>query len=239
MKRIISKVFVLFILSSCTYRLHNKAPSSVQNTKKVLNTVLRDLSFSPVNRERFRLSGLKDKKAFVIVMRERDCPISEKYGPRLVKLEKKYSKQGVQFIYNYVGQLKPIKNGKKDLKRHGFKSPYVIDSNQKIISVLGAETTGDIFILNAERRVVYKGPLDDQFHLLRSALKPKNHYVSDKLDALLAGKPVEPKELPAPGCIISTKALLPASFLKVSNLTALKSSFLVLMKLKIYQNIKA
>ena len=215
MKRIISKVFILFILSSCTYRLYNSVPTSIQNTKKVLNTVLRDLPFFPVNGERFRLSELKDKKAFVIVMRERDCPISEKYGPRLVKLEEKYSKQGVQFIYNYVGQLKPIENGKKDLKRHGFKSPYVIDSNQKIISALGAKTTGDIFILNAERRVIYKGPLDDQFHLLRSALQPRKHYVMDTLDALLGGKSVEAKELPAPGCIISRPVLKKKSFLKM------------------------
>lgn len=213
MKQFIGKVFILVTLSACTHQFYRSSPSVEKKT--VLNKILRDLPFFPVNGERFRLSELKDKKAIVIVMRERDCPISEKYSPRLLKLEEKYSKQGVQFIYNYVGQLKPLENGKKDLKTHGFKSPYVIDSNQKIISALGAKTTGDVFILNTDRRIIYRGPLDDQFHLLRSALKPRNHYVSDILDALLAGTTVEPKELPAPGCVISRPVLKKKSFLKM------------------------
>ena len=45
--------------------------------KSSLNTVIKDLSFFPINGPRFRLSELKDIKAIVIIMREKDCPISE------------------------------------------------------------------------------------------------------------------------------------------------------------------
>ena len=202
-----------FFIISC---IHNH-PVQVSNFKArpVLNTYIRDLSFFPSNRERFRLSELKDKKAIVIIMRERDCPISEKYGPRLARLEKKYSPLGIQFIYNYVGRLDPVKNGKKDLDRFGFKSPYFVDSAQTVINALSAETTGDVFILTPKRQVIYKGPLDDQFHLLKSALKAKNNYVSNILDKILAKKAVEPKELPAPGCVISRPVIKKNSFLRM------------------------
>ena len=170
-----------------------------------LNQVAEDLLFFPINGPSFRLSELKDKKAVIIFMRERSCPISEKYGLRQLSLEKEYSKKGIQFIYNYVGQVRAEKNAEKDLKNFGFKAPYVIDSHQKAINALNAKTTGDVFILTPKRRVIYKGPIDDQYHLLKTALKAKKHYVSDRLSILAEGKKVEPKELPAPGCIISRK----------------------------------
>ena len=172
-----------------------------------LNKVVADLSFTPLNGRPFRLSELsKDIKAVVIVMRERDCPISEKYAPRLSRLEKTYSEKGVKFIYNYVGQVKREDSARGDLKRHGFKGSYGIDTEMTVVDALSAKTTGDVFILTPDRRVVYRGPVDDQYHLLKSAIKPKNHYVANALQSLTSGKVVSPKELPAPGCLI-TRAL--------------------------------
>ena len=187
---------ILLVTGSCYYASKKLRANS-------LNTILKAGFLTPIKGLPFKLSELRDAKALVIVMRERACPISEKYGPRLVQLEEDYSKKGVKFIYNYVGQVRARKNAKKDLEKFNFKSPYVIDTDQKIIKALGAKTTGDVFILNSDRKVIYKGPVDDQFHLLKSAIKVKNHYVRDILDKLVSNQKVVPKELPAPGCIIS------------------------------------
>ena len=184
-------VYLFFIFASSCYH------SSTKTNRIEL------FSFSPINAPFLLMSDLKDSKALVIVMRERDCPISEKYGPRLAHLEEHYSKKNVKFIFVYVGQVRPEKNAKKDLEKFKFKSPYIIDKKQSLIKALGAETTGDVFILNPAFQTVYRGPLDDQFHLLKSAIKAKNHYVKDVLEKLLSGEKVIPQELPAPGCIIS------------------------------------
>ena len=136
-------------------------------------------------------------------MRERGCPISEKYGSRLAHMESKYSKLGIQFIYNYVGQLDSFNNGRKDLERFEFKAPYMIDIKQTIADALSVQTTGEVLILTSKRKLVYRGPLDDQYHLLKSALKAKNNYVSDILDAIISGKKFIPKEISAPGCVIT------------------------------------
>ena len=189
--RYIILFFIVFSSNSCH---HSK--------KRDFFTTIKHLSFSPINGKIFYLSDLKTK-ATVIVMRERDCPIAEKYGPRLALLEEKYSKKGVKFIFNYVGQVRANQNARKDLKKFNFKSSYVIDKDQKIINALGAETTGDVFILNSKLQKVYGGPVDDQFHLLKSAIKAKNHYVRDILERLISDKKVTYQKLPAPGCFIS------------------------------------
>ena len=132
----------------------------------------------------------------------------------MVELEEHYSKKGVKFIFVYVGQVRPDQNAKKDLEKFKFKSPYVVDKNQRIIQALRAKTTGDVFILNPELQTVYRGPVDDQFHLLKSAIKAKNHYVKNTLEKVLSDEKVIPKELPAPGCIIS-KPLKKKSILRI------------------------
>ena len=169
---------------------------------------IRDLSFFPLNRERFRLSEQKSAAAIVFVMRERDCPISEKYGPRWKKLEEEYAAQGVRFIYLYVGRVRPKEAAAQDLKRFGFRGPYSLDLKQTAINALKAETTGDAFILDPKSgKILYKGPLDDQHHLLRSGVRPKNHYVKNILDKILKGEEISPQSIPAPGCIISRPIL--------------------------------
>ena len=183
--------------------LSSSAPVTQEKKGSALHRIVGDLSFAPINGPAFQLSALKKPKAIVIIMREKDCPISEKYGPRLARLEEKYAKQGIQFIYNYVGQVRSEDSAKQDLNTQKFKGPYAIDKTQKVVHALSAKTTGDVFILTPDRKVVYRGPVDDQYHLLKSAIKPKNHYVADILKAIVKGKAFIPKELPAPGCLIS------------------------------------
>ena len=214
-RALILGLFAVPFLWSCAHRgmSHHSmnhdhsahAHHAAENTEKksVLNTVIEDRVFSPLNAEKFKLSDFKNKKAIVFVMREQDCPISEKYGPRLARIEKAYSAKGVQFIYNYVGQVRKKITSRSDLKRFNFKGPYVLEGSYEIVKILSAYTTGDIFILTPDRRVIYRGPLDDQYHLLKSAIKVRNHYVTDVLDTVLSGQTIVPKELPAPGCIIS------------------------------------
>ena len=194
------------VIGGCAaLRLVHPAPQDAAQAAyeaKYLGRQIRDLSFFPLNGERFRLSELQENKAIVFVMREKDCPISEKYGLRLKKLEAEYI--GVHFIYLYVGGLKPQESAAADLKKFGFQSPYSLDLKQDAINALGAETSGDVFILTAQdRRIVYKGPLDDQYHLLRGAPAPKNRYVQDVLRAIVKGRQPKGMAMPAPGCVIS------------------------------------
>ncbi len=200
----LTPAIALFSISCIHHQNHHAYHSSQQEVEKSpLNKVIRDLSFFPINNYRFRLSELKDIKAIVFVMREKDCPISEKYGVRLTQLEEKYSKQGIKFIYVYVGQVDIQESAKSDLEKFGFKGAYVVDSKQRIINTLFAKTTGDVFVLTPERKVIYRGPVDDQYHILQQVPKAKNHYLFDVLQNVVSGKKVIPKELSAPGCFIS------------------------------------
>ncbi|MCZ0932382.1 MAG: hypothetical protein OXJ52_04420 [Oligoflexia bacterium] len=202
------RLFLLLLFSSFTLSCYIPPPDISKNPlplKKV-----RDVVFWPLNSLSFRLSEVKDKKAFVIILRDQGqgkvCSISEKYGNQLkIIMEQEYSKKGFQFIYVYVGQENPHNMARLDLKNFEFKAPYVVDLKQRIINILSAQTTGEIFILASDRQMIYRGPLDDSHY--RADLTVKNYYVKEVLDDLLTGKKIKTKELPAPGCIISRPKL--------------------------------
>lgn len=200
------KIFILFVtLFFTAFCVHYDFEKEKKSSS--LNKIIGDLALFPINSNGFRLSELENIKAIVFVMRERSCPISEKYGPRLTRLEEKYSKKGIYFIYNYVGRVKAEESGKKDLEKFNFKGPYLIDKKQTIMETLDAKTTGEVFVLTPRRRIIYRGPIDDQYYLLKSRIKPKNHYLSDILERIASGKPIIQKELPAPGCLIERIAV--------------------------------
>ncbi|MCY4512636.1 MAG: hypothetical protein OXB86_02990, partial [Bdellovibrionales bacterium] len=92
-------------------------------------------------------------------------------------------------------------------RKFGFKGSYVIDWKHNIVNALGAQTTGDVFVLTPERKIAYKGPVDDHHHLSRTALEFENSYLSQVLENILSGKEIEPKKIPSKGCVISRPVL--------------------------------
>lgn len=182
----------------------HSVPRLKQSAKShtTLNNTIRDLHLFPINSLRFRLSELKNIKAIVIFMRDKNCFLSEKYGHHIAYAEKSYSKKGVQFIYNYVGKANPTENAKKDLNRFGFKGPYLIDSRQTLSNALQAKTAAEMFILTPQRQVVYKGPISVKDIHISGLFSKRSLRISNVLDAILVGKKVATRESSASNCAI-------------------------------------
>lgn len=85
----------------------------------------------------------------------------------------------------------------------GFPFPFCYDESQATARAFGAACTPDFFLFDRERRLAYRGQLDDS--------RPGNgHTVSGRdvraaLDAVLLGTPVSPDQHPSLGCNIKWK----------------------------------
>ena len=181
-------IFIIFFSISCGH--YTKKPSHQKNEQTtILSKPIRDLALFPVNATRFRLSELKNQKAIIFFMRDRNCRLSEKHGHFISQLEKKYLKTGILFIYNYIGRIDPKKNAERDLQKFKFKGPYLIDSKQTVSNALSAQTTGEVFILTPERNIIYHGKMT----IPESNIRLKNHLISNILEALLSGQKITPK----------------------------------------------
>ena len=153
----------------------------------------------------------KGKKAIVIALTSTSCPVSKKYLPTFAKLERDYGSKGVAFIY-----INPIATDKAadiqaaiaDQKLIGA---YIRDADGTLAKALGANTTGDAFVLDAQRTVVYRGAVDDRYGIGYALETAKANYLSDALDAALAGAAVKLPANDAPGCALDlSEAKAPA-----------------------------
>ena len=80
--------------------------------------------------------------------------------------------------------------------------PYLRDESQDVARAYGAQTTPDIFVIDGEGRLRYRGAPDQDHNdpSLNAA------WLREALDALLAGEEPARAETPPKGCSVKWKA---------------------------------
>lgn len=145
----------------------------------------------------------KGAKATVIALSSVTCPLCQKYGPTLAALEDSYIKRGVKFIYLNPTTSESAGEMNQLIKRLKLDGPYVHDPKGTWTQELGAKTTTETLVLDRNGKLVYRGAIDDQYAIGAALPKPKNRYLANALDAVLAGKAVKVSATLAPGCLLN------------------------------------
>ncbi len=90
-------------------------------------------------------------------------------------------------------------------KKEGFDYPVLLDPEGKVGAMYNAKTTPHMYVIDKEGVLRYAGAIDDD---PRGSKKPEEikNYVSEALEALEAGKPVETPETKPYGCSVKYKS---------------------------------
>src|SRR5271163_4109468 len=149
------------------------------------------------------LYGLSAKRAVVIMTQSNGCPIVRLAVPALREIRDRYATQDVEFLL-----LNPTLQDTRDLvakesAEFGFGLPVLLDRTQKVGESLGVDRTAEVFVIDPKGwKLVYHGPIDDRLNY--ETQRPVHHrYLSDALDALLAGQPIAVASARSPGCLIN------------------------------------
>ena len=84
-------------------------------------------------------------------------------------------------------------------KKEGYDFPYVIDANHQQADAYGATRTPELFLLDAQGKLVYKGAIDDSPADINNV---KRVHAKEAIAELVAGKSVSIKESRSVGCTI-------------------------------------
>lgn len=84
----------------------------------------------------------------------------------------------------------------------GYVFPYLHDAEQTVARALGAVCTPDFFLYGPDRRLAYRGRLDDAW---KDPAAVTRQDLREAMEALLAGRPVDPDQRPSLGCSIKWK----------------------------------
>ncbi len=153
------------------------------------------------------LESFSDAKLLVVVFTCNHCPYAIASEDRLIELQKDYEARGVQIVAinpndadNYpadsFAQMKV-----RAAEKH-FNFPYLRDESQEVARAYDAACTPDIFVFDAERKLLYNGRIDDNWQ------KPNqvtHHDLRAVLDAALEGRTVDFEHVASMGCSIKWK----------------------------------
>lgn len=161
-----------------------------------------------VSGQNVRLEKAKGKKGTVIMFICNHCPFVIHVNPKIVELAKEYQAKGIGFVaissndvVNYPQDAPHLMTEKA--KEEGYTFPYLYDETQSVAKAYDAACTPDIYLFDADLELVYRGQLDDSRPGNGIPLSGKD--LMGAMDALLAGKAIDPDQKPSLGCNIKWK----------------------------------
>ncbi|HUG89537.1 MAG TPA: redoxin domain-containing protein, partial [Planctomycetaceae bacterium] len=164
------------------------------------------------------LSDYGEATVVVLAFLGTECPLVKLYGRRLEDLSQKYRGRGVVFLGVNSNVHDSITEIAAYARLHGLTFPILKDAGNKLADRLGAERTPEVFVLDAERAVRYRGRIDDQYGVGYAREAAGRHELADAIEALLAGKQVVTPVTEADGCLIGrVRETQPGSDVTYSN----------------------
>lgn len=173
-----------------------------------LGTTVTDFKLPDTNGKQVALGDFSDKAALLVMFICNHCPFVKHVRSELASLGRDYLPRGLAIVAissndvaNYP-EDSPARM-REEAKEAGYGFPYLFDESQSVAHMFRAACTPDFFLFDQNRKLVYRGQLDDS--------RPGNGIpVTGKdlraaLDALLGGRPVATEQKPSLGCNIKWK----------------------------------
>ncbi len=166
-----------------------------------------------VDDKKYTLDDFKDAKVLAVIFTCNHCPTAQAYEPRIKELTASYPPNEVAVVAistNDPQAITPDELGYTDLSDsfaemkirandQQFKFPYLYDGDtEKVGRAYGPLATPHVFVFDAERKLRYKGRIDNS----EDPRNVKTHDTRNAIDAILAGRPVEVAQTRVFGCSI-------------------------------------
>jgi peroxiredoxin len=144
--------------------------------------------------------------ATVVVFTCNHCPYALAWHDRILDAARDYADRDVRFlaINSNDAQRYPrdsYEAMKQRVAAEHWPLPYLHDASQDVARGYGAQTTPEVFVLDAERRLRYRGAPDSDYG------DPSENaaWLRGALDDVLAGRDPSPAETKPIGCSIKWK----------------------------------
>jgi peroxiredoxin len=144
--------------------------------------------------------------ATVVVFTCNHCPYALAWHERIADAARDYDSDGVRFLAINANDAARYPRDSFEAMRarvagDDWPMPYLHDESQEVARSYGAKTTPDVFVLDSERRLRYRGAPDADYD------DPGQNaaWLREALDAVLGGREPERAETKPVGCSIKWK----------------------------------
>lgn len=153
----------------------------------------------------YRSEEFDSAPAIALVFLGTECPLAKLYAIRVNELESEFKPSGVIFLAVNPNVQDSLEMMASFARRHELEIPFLKDPAQKLAASVGATRTPEVCVLDGERRLVYRGRIDDQWGIGYAREAPQRTELKDALNAVLSGQEIQVAEVSAPGCLIGRR----------------------------------
>jgi mono/diheme cytochrome c family protein len=155
------------------------------------------------------LDDLGKPRACVLVFTNTTCFLAQKYWPKFRRLHEKYAPQGVCFVSINVGLEDEIQEIAQQAIDFDIPFPVVKDIDGNCTKAVGVQRTPEVVLLDAERKLRYRGRIDDQYRVGGERHSASRDDLAQAIESLLAGREISPAETTVDGCLITLPVFRP------------------------------
>jgi peroxiredoxin len=173
-----------------------------------LGTSAPDFTLPNVDGREVSLGDFANSPALLVIFMCNHCPFVIHVADELARLAREYQARGVAVVgisSNDVSRH-PADSPEQmvaEVENRGYPFPYLYDETQDTAKAYRAACTPDFFLFDADRKLVYRGQLDDSRP--ESGIPVTGRDLRAALDAVLAGQSVPEPQTPSLGCNIKWK----------------------------------
>ena len=143
----------------------------------------------------------------LVIFTSNKCPFVVMWEDRYKLIEDECLKSDIGMVYINSNEARrdgddSIDKMKEHARKMGYKYPYLIDRNSKIANSFGAKTTPHIFLFNKNKKLVYKGAIDDNYQSIKNV---KEKYLINAITQLNNNQEIKINTTKAIGCSIKRK----------------------------------
>jgi len=175
------------------------------STMLPLGTTAPDFELPNVDGRLVSYASAAGSRGTVVMFICNHCPFVKHVADQLARLGRDYLDRGIGFVAISSNDVAshPADSPEQmvhEAESRGYPFPYLYDDSQEVAKAYRAACTPDFFLFDRERRLVYRGQLDDS--------RPGNDLpvtgldLRSAIDNLLAGRPPLAEQRPSLGCNI-------------------------------------
>lgn len=166
-----------------------------------------DFKLPAVDGRTYSLKDFNGAKVLVVAFICNHCPYVKAIEERLLQLPREYQPAQLQLVAicsndpaDYPEDSPAELKKRWQEKKYSF--PYLIDESQNTARAFGAVCTPDFYVYGPDRKLAYRGRLDDSW---KNPLLVRRRELKEAADAVLAGKSLNSLQNPSMGCSIKWK----------------------------------
>jgi peroxiredoxin len=179
---------------------------AVTSTMLALGTEAPDFSLTDVvSGETVSLSDYADETGLLVMFICNHCPYVKHVRSELAAIGGDYADSGIGIVA-ICSNDPEVSPGdapelmKEEAATQGYVFPYLFDESQDVAAAYTAMCTPDFFLFDAERKLVYRGRMDESRP--DSGIPVTGRELRAAMDAVLAGEPVSDEQNASMGCSI-------------------------------------